>query len=273
MQTVPFIYSAHHAGTSFGEFSHRTALTEQQQYELSDYGTAETVAQNGILTLVAPYSRGLVDLNRAPDDPDRFVERTPKRPDALPIWQPDQEPTEEEKRRIDRGIYHQYHQQINDAITASSERLVVVAWDNAGHYVIGKNRHGHDVTMPPFIISNHGQENSSRSDSWAETSCDPVLLDLLAKYLRKQLATNGLPSSVHMNLVFKGGYISEHYNTLRHPEIKSAETKNPTVQSFQVEYDGTMTQDAQGEQDPDKQEALRQAFEAAVVGTWTQYMD
>ena len=79
-KVLPVIYTAHHASHDFREFSDRCALSDEERVRFSDYGTDETVARNGLATLIAAHSRALGDLNRAPDDPGRFQEEDYARP-------------------------------------------------------------------------------------------------------------------------------------------------------------------------------------------------
>lgn len=267
------IYSAHHAGTDFGEWSNRTALDEELQIRLSDFGTAETAPQNGILTLIAKYSRGLVDLNRAPNDPSRFPKTTSQGDNPKEIWLPGQTPSLEEQIDIDAGVYQPYHQALASALAQTDkDPALVVAWDNAGHYDIGRDIKGQPVTMPPVILSNRGAEGSGADLPNSPASCDSKLLQVLARNLQKQLRNHGLPNHVFLNLVFRGGYICEHYNTKRHTQDLASIGIAGEVQSLQVEYDGSMVCDQKTFiQAPEKAAALKSAFEVAFNTAYETY--
>jgi hypothetical protein len=149
---------------------------------------------------------------------------------------------------------------------------LVVAWDNAGKYVLGKDVKGYPVVMKPVILSNRGAEGDGADLPDSLASCDPRLLRLLARNVSHQLADQDLASQVFLNLVFRGGYVCEHYSTCRHPSELYEEGVDVEVQSFQVEYDGSMTCDQDTlEQSPEKVEALRHSFEEAVAITYESY--
>lgn len=266
---LPIQYSAHHASHNFGEFSARTALTPEQRERYSDYGTDYTVPTHGAIPpLFASYSRGVVDLNRAPDAPTLFPQQDFSEPTPNKIWQPGAESTQEERAAIFQKIYRGYHDQFlaNLRMLESRKRpIVVVAWDNTGHYEIGKNESGEAVMMKSFILSNKGSEGSSDSSVGELTTCDPNFLDEFAHQLRISLKNVGLPDEVFLNLVYKGGYIPEHYNTRRHPEL----AVNANVQSFQVEYDTILTHDQENlTPDFDNIVKIRIAFERAMNATY-----
>lgn len=279
-ETLPIQCSAHHASADFGQFSDRCALTEDQRVRFSDYGTADTVPWghesgetkvNFHIPLVAYRSRGLVDLNRAPESDTLFREVDFAKPTPNRIWKPGQAPTEEEKLCARREIYEFFHGQMLVNIRNFDRPGLVVAWDNTAHYEIGKNEAGQMTMMRPFILSNKGAEGSTDVSEEARgkgevTTCDPGFLTEFAMELRKSLKKYGLPDEVFLNLVYKGGYVPEHYNTRRHPEIDVPQA----VQSFQVEYDTILTHDQQTlERDSQKMVQMRLAFERALYNSYT----
>ncbi len=265
---LPVVYTAHHAGTDFGAFVDRTVLDERGRVMMADYGTELTVPLNGIDTHIASHSRALVDLHRGPNDPGRFFDRTSPREFGEPIWKPGQEPNSEERTTLHQTIWEPFHESILRSLRKTDRDKVVVAWDNAGPYRIGSSESGEEVFMKPFILSNHGREGSGEAHPGHTPSCDPTLLETLARNLRVTLAENNLPNEVHLNLVFAGGYIAEHYNTLRHaPELLAAGVIG-NVHSFMVEYDGSMiTNQRTLLPFNGKAEALRDAFSRAMTQT------
>ena len=94
---VPVIYSAHHASYDFGTFADRCALLPEERKRYCDLGTEQTVPRNGIQTFIGEYSRGLIDLNRAPDAPTLFPEYDFARPKPHPIWREGEGLSEEER--------------------------------------------------------------------------------------------------------------------------------------------------------------------------------
>jgi N-formylglutamate amidohydrolase len=263
-EKLPIQYSAHHASDDFRDFSHRTNLTPEQRTRYSDYGTEFTVPTHGITpALKGTHSRGVIDLNRAPDAPTLFPEKDFAKPKPNAIWKPGQEPTPEERASVFGSVYQSFHNQFLSnlrSLEKEKKPVMVVAWDNTAHYNIGKNEAGEETMMQPFILSNKGDEG--KGDSKIETTtCDPRFLEEFAIELRKSLKKFGLPDEVHLNLVYKGGYIPEHYNTRRHPELGV----DALIGSFQVEYDTILTHDQETlAPDYDGMIKVRLAFQQAM---------
>lgn len=269
---VPVIYTAHHASHNFGTFADRVALTLEQQLRFSDYGTAETVPTNGIMTLVAEHSRALGDLNRDPDDDGRFAEQDYGRPDRHDIWRAGQSLTADEKRHCQSAFYEPFHAEIVNQLQRQTAPTFVVAWDNTAHYVVGNNDAGQAVMMPPFVLSNRGLEENAAAGSDEASSCDPRFLELLAQNFRQELRQAGLPHEVHLNLVMKGGYICRQYSTLRNEASLRQLGITCPVQSLQLEYDTAITHDQITLQPkPDRMAALQTAFNNAIAATCAAY--
>jgi N-formylglutamate amidohydrolase len=268
---VPVIYTAHHASYDFHEFSHRVALTEKQKVQFSDYGTADTVPHNGIATFIAQHGRALGDLNRDPDDPNRFQTQDYAQPQRHPIWYDHQELIDAEKSYCQSTYYEPFHASIVAELQKQSRPTFVVAWDNTAHYTIGKNEAGEDVLMKPIILSNRGDEETAHNNSEA-TSCDPQFLEILADNLRIELQNHGLPNEVHLNLVFKGGYICRQYSSIRNPDFMRQNNIAVQVQSLQVEYDTALTHNQETlEPNSGNVAALRKAFSDAIASTIETY--
>jgi hypothetical protein len=217
-QEVPVIYTAHHASHDFHEFAERSNLTEEEVMRFSDYGTAETVPTNGIVSIVAEHSRALSDLNRDPDDPGRFQDADYHKPDRHPIWLPGQALTATDKVACQARFYTPFHDEITKRLAARDSPTYIIAWDNTAHYDIGQNEAGETVVMKPFILSNRGAEGHADSPN-EQTSCDPEFLQQLAENFAITLGQYALPNEIHLNLVMKGGYICRTYSTLRNPEL------------------------------------------------------
>jgi len=263
---VPVIYTAHHASHDFGEFSDRVALTDEQRLRFSDYGTAETVPDNGIISLIADRSRGLGDLNRDPDDPGRFQLQDYGQPTRHDIWKNGMHLTDEEKAYCQSTIYEPYHDAIIEQLRQRREPTFVIAWDDTAHYMIGDYTHGKHHMMRPFILSNRGQEGSGDEGPDEPVSCDPHLLRMIAEGFAKELGARGLPNEVSLNFVMKGGYICRRYSTLRNADELRELGVTANVQSLQIEYDTILTHD-QTSLVPDREKiaALKQAFSVAVA--------
>jgi N-formylglutamate amidohydrolase len=265
-EKLPIVYSAHHAGRKFGAFSTRVELTPEQQFRYSDYGTAETAPRNGTL-LVGEYSRGLIDLNRAPDNSQLFPTEDFARPTRNKIWLPGQELTEDERKTVLRTVYEPYHDQILNTVRTFTKPGLVVAWDNTAHYIIGKDEAGNSQEMRPFILSNRGREGSTEGDG-ETTTCDPAFLQEFGYKFAKALRAHGLPDEIYFNFVFKGGYIAQHYNTRTNPDLHTQ-----PVQSFQLEYDSALTHDQQTlEPNLQAMQGIQSSFEHAIYETYSNFL-
>lgn len=267
------LYSAHHASADFKEYQHRCALTRKQQIQFSDLGTRETVPKHAKY-LLGTYSRGVVDLNRAPDNPTLFPTIDFGNPTGHKVWTNGMELTDEEKKKIVETIYAPYHQGILTAIQQFNQPGIVVAWDNTAPYEIGSE------LMRPFILSNNGDRESGDAVNQKKVlTCDPRFLEELAHELRIALKKHGLVDEVHLNTYNypdpnnECAYIANHYNTFR--EGNNLNVSQP-IHSFQVEYDTSITHDPETlEPYEGKMEKLKAAFEEAMeraylnLLTWT----
>jgi len=269
MSSIPILYSAHHCSSDFGKFSNRSALSAEQRKRLSDCGTDLTVPLHGKV-LLAGYSRGIVDLNRPLDRIDLFRDTDFADPPNR-IWIPSQEPTPNEREDIIQRIYRSYHDCILRCLQELSHEhrsIVVVAWDNMGRYPLRGDGSLRPGLIVPVVLSNCGTNGSTDKDGQQQepTSCSPVILYALAAEFRTALLACGFSSDIadgiHFNLPkFKGGYICEHYNTRRHPELHV----DADVQSLQVEYDIALTHNPGTlKTDNDATHRLRQAFAMAM---------
>ena len=221
--------------------------------------------RNGVSHLKSKASRGIIDLNRAPDSDELF--RT-KDFENNPIWKPGQEPTEKEQTASRRTLYNPYHNQIQAAVERLKGPGWVVAWDNTADKLIGPTEQNEDIQMPDIILSNMGEENNAGSESEI-TSRDPLLLELLVQKLELELEKHHLPLEIKLNLVFQGGYIAEHYNTRRHPGIMPTDHE---LQSFQIEYNTRLTHDQQTlKPKPEGIRLVREVFEGTLGEAWRSY--
>ncbi|MBP6038303.1 MAG: N-formylglutamate amidohydrolase [Candidatus Saccharimonas sp.] len=265
--SLPVIYTAHHASHDFHEFSQRCTLTDEERIRFSDYGTAETVPRNGIAALVASHSRALGDLNRDPDDAGRFQEYDYARPSRNPIWLPGKTLSEKEKAELHQRFYIPFHNEIIHQLRAVTQPMLVVAWDNTADYIIGKNNVGDDVQMPSFVLSNRGGEETAETSD-EETSCDPLLFTTLRDNFVRELQSAGLPHDVHLNLVYRGGYITRRYSTRRAAKALHELGITQPIQSLQLEYNTKLTHDQITlDPNPEAITRLRQAFERAIDQT------
>lgn len=259
---LPIIYSAHHASHNFGEYSDRCGLTLDQRKRYCDLGTADTVPENGIVTLIGTHSRGIVDLNRAPDKATLFLKEDFARGKPHAIWLPGAAPMSSEKRDLKESIYDVYHGEIYRIVTERCEKAkdtLVIAWDNTADYVIGQDVSGCDVHMPSIILSNNGTEGGCVGP---QITCDSDFLQALGLAFEKTLEAVGLPHDVRYNQVFRGGYITQHYtNFTKHNSAYGG----ARVQSLQVEYNMAMTHNQKTlEEDVEAMQKLKYAFSESI---------
>lgn len=261
---VPVIYTAHHASHDFHDYAARVALTPEQQIRFSDYGTADTLPHNGIVSIIAEHSRALGDLNRDPDDEGRYQTHDYGQPERHAIWLADQALTDHDKQQCDAKFYQPFHDKIIEYLAAQTRPVYVVAWDNTAHYTIGTDDSGQPVTMKPIILSNRGDDGTTIGSS-EQVSCDPRLLELLAEALKPELAARDLPNDIFYNHVMRGGYICRQYSSLRNAAFLQHHNITQNVQSLQVEYDASITHDPVTlEPNQVAIDALQEAFAAAL---------
>jgi N-formylglutamate amidohydrolase len=260
---IPFIFTAHHASDNFAEFSDRCALSPLERKAYSDYGTDITVPKIGSCAIIAEVSRGLVDLNRFPDDPTRFATTDFASPPNT-IWRSDQQPTTTERHAIVDTYFAPFHNAVKDAIDEHSGLTFVVAWDNTADKIIGQNDTGEDVRMPAIILSNNGTEGSAENHDGLQATCDARLLELAAKTISDELGKSGFANEVCLNLVFKSKFIAQNYSTY------GRQAEKP-IQSFQVEYSSALTHDQQTLKDLGRMEDFREAMERALITAYEQY--
>lgn len=259
-ERLPVIYSAHHASADFGKFADRSNLSDEERTRFSDYGTAETVPTNGILTLRAKYSRGVIDLNRGLGDPNIFPTQDFS-PRAKTIWREGQELSQREKEKIIDTVWLPYHDQILEAIREIDRPGLVVGWDNTAHKLIHKDM-GHSVEMKPFILSNNGSLDSAKSDlrTGEPTTCEPEFLEELAEKFKKELHGRGLKVDIYLNHYMKGRYIVRRYNSFHKPNLSEHQ-----VQALQVEYDTLLTHDQKTlEPYTESMRDIKESFEDAI---------
>lgn len=249
---LPIIYSVPHNSINVGAYMNRIALTPEQLLRFSDYGTELTVPRNGY-TVIAEYSRALGSLNQPPKSAKKFPIHDFHQPQSHNVWKKGEELTDEEKKLLIQSIHDPYYAQIQNLISNTQRDSILVDWHNTAHYIIGKDEKGKKQMMKPIILSNRGNENSSEGK---KITCEPQLLEAVAKILAKELMLRNLPNEVYCNHVYKGGNIIETFNTHYNPDLHSF-----TVNAFQVEYDTIITHDQENlKPNEENIRKLREAF-------------
>lgn len=265
-ESLPLIVTAPHASHDFGDFQSRLALTPEQVYRYSDYGTDESAPTTGLHLIVATQSRGLGDPNRSPDNPLLFAEADFAKPSPNRLWNPGEELTEREKLALSAIHYTDYHAHIEKAAMEATDKrkTLVVSWHNTADYVIGKDGQGNDIQMPDIVLSNLGDEH--RADSAKNiVSCDPELLEALKDTFANELREANITDDVHTNYGFFGGYDAQRYSSKRNPSDFKGKHE---LQALQVEYNTKLTHDQETlEEIPGRLQALREAFERAIEKT------
>jgi hypothetical protein len=100
--------------------------------------------------------------------------------------------SEAEKNELHARFYKPFHGEIVTQLRPANKPVIVVAWDNTAHYVIGKNKSNEEVTMPSFVLSNRGGEETAEADD-EPTSCSAELLTTLKYYFEHKLAIRTNP--------------------------------------------------------------------------------
>ena len=207
--SVPLLISMPHVGTVIAPEVAAQMLPVAQEKADTDWHLPllyEMAQQLGASTMVAEYSRYVIDLNRAPDNASLYPgqDTTGLCPvdtfHQQALYASENLPSEAEvQRRID--LYWQpYHQQLQ----AELQRLLdlhgcVVLWD----------AHSIASVVPRFFDGKLPDLNFGTAD---QRSCSPDLQQALAHQLQ-QLALSGsaMQYSHVFNGRFKGGYITRHY--------------------------------------------------------------
>jgi N-formylglutamate amidohydrolase len=250
----PVIYTVEHASANLHRFAERCALSPNDVRRFSDYDTELTVpSTNATATVISGHSRALGDANRPPNNEELFPLQDFGKP-RNNVWLPGRELTKSEQRALRKKYYDPYHNAIISQLKKAPPELAI-------------NDDGKPVMMPSIILSNRGLPDTAEIGDELVT-CNPELLRSLGFELSKQLGLAGLASDVCLNYVFKGGYATQRYSSLRNSgELKSLGIGN-FVQSLQVEYNTRLTNDQKSlEPNLMAMRALSSAFEKALAIT------
>lgn len=204
--TLPLLISMPHPGTALTDGVATGLTTRGQRLEDTDWYIPElyqSVAEFGASTLVAGYSRYVVDLNRPADDkplyntattglfPDIFF-------DGEPLFIPAGQPSSREQAQTLSSIWQPYH----DTLAAELTRL----HDKFG-YVLLWDAHSIRSMIPRLFDGRLPDLNFGTADG---SSCDPALSQALMNCC-ENLPVD-MPQYSHvLNGRFKGGYITRHY--------------------------------------------------------------
>jgi N-formylglutamate deformylase len=208
---IPLIVSIPHTGTVLpAEIAAELASDEMRRQPMTDWhldSLYEFLPELGVTSLVAVYSRFVVDLNRAPQPqalyPGRFEtglvpERTfqgetihARRPDAAAI---------EARKREYHAPYHARLLALVDEMRARFGRVVLVD----AHSVASKASLLHGELVEDIFLGNRDG-----------ATCSDWLMDLL----ERSFAGHGL--RVSRNHPYKGGYITDHYGRL--PDVEAVQ--------------------------------------------------
>ncbi len=171
-------------------------MTDWHLHKLYDF-----LASIGVISIHATYSRFVVDLNRPPDSrplyPGRFetglvATRTFYGDD---IWLSSPDSAEIEQRR---ALFHApYHEKLEELLEGQREKFGQVFLIDA-HSVSSKPSLLHGALTDDIYLGNRDG-----------SSCEPWLIDTVAS----SMESNYL--HVARNNPYKGGFITEHYGSLR----------------------------------------------------------
>jgi len=148
--------------------------------------------------------------------------------------------SEAEKNELHARFYKPFHGEIVTQLRAADKPVLVVAWDNTAHYVIGKNKSNEEVTMPSFVLSNRGGEETAEADG-EPTSCSAELPTTLKYYLStsSRYATNPLISISFLSTVvgtshatIPHGATQRSYAFMAFPTLYSPSRSSTILQSL-----------------------------------------
>ncbi|WP_423680578.1 N-formylglutamate deformylase [Undibacterium sp. WLHG33] len=203
---VPLLISMPHVGTTIPADIAAQMLPVAQEKADTDwhlpllYNMAQEL---GASTLIAEYSRYVIDLNRAPDNANLYPgqDTTGLCPvdtfSKQPLYLPDQLPTEREIQRRISAYWQPYHQQLQAELARLRRQYGrVVLWD--AHSIASVVPRFFDGTLPDLNFGTADQK-----------SCAAALQQRLADCL--QSAGDAQSYSHVFNGRFKGGYITRQY--------------------------------------------------------------
>lgn len=263
----PVIYTVEHASANLHRFAERCALSPNDVRRFSDYDTELTVpSTNATATVLSGHSRALGDANRPPNNEELFPFQDFGKP-RNNVWLPGQELTESEQRALRKKYYDPYHNAIISQLKKAPPEVLLVSWHNTANKQLATDESGNPIMMPSIVLSNRGLPDTTEQADELVT-CSPELLRSLGIELSKQLSLVGLANDVCLNYVFRGGYATQRYSSLRNSgELKSLGI-GAFVQSLQVEYNTRLTNDQKSlEPNLMAMRALSSAFEKALAIT------
>ncbi|UKN02131.1 N-formylglutamate amidohydrolase [Paracrocinitomix mangrovi] len=200
---VPVILSIPHCGTSFPDEIVDQYLTDQvNSIDDTDWYLQDLydfVAEMGITTVYAKYSRWVIDLNRDPEsaplyNDGRIITGLTTTTDFLgnPIYKEGNEPDQTEIERRLNLYYWPYYQQIQELLDERIQQFgKVLLWD--AHSIREKVPTIRKDPFPQMILGDNDQ-----------TSADQKLID-------KTLENLSSKYQVNHNDPFKGGHITRYF--------------------------------------------------------------
>lgn len=238
---LPLITSATHNSINFEKFADRVALDSWHISEFSDIYTADTVYNPDALgNVVAKVNRAIGIYNR-PREFSSFFEK-----DFLGnlIWKEGKELSNDEKKYCIENYYNPYYDEIKKLIKLSKKKGFekVLLWDqhDTGDFdpKSGKrdrNLPGENRTMPKFILSNFGLENTGGTNpEEGYITCPPEFIKTV-----QQLIADGFDlktSEIEINTSYKGGNIIQYFGNPKN-------NFGNKVVAIQIEYNRGMVMD------------------------------
>ncbi|MFZ6774168.1 N-formylglutamate deformylase [Undibacterium sp. SXout7W] len=212
--SVPLLISMPHAGTVIAPEVAAQMLPVAQEKADTDWHLPllyNMAQQLGASTIVAEYSRYVIDLNRAPDNASLYPgqDTTGLCPvdtfHKQALYAPENLPSADEVQRRIAAYWQPYHQQLQTEL----ERLL----DLHGHVVLW-DAHSIASVVPRFFEGKLPDLNFGTAD---QQSCSPDLQRALQQALtqRSQQSATALTYSHVFNGRFKGGYITRNYGQPR----------------------------------------------------------
>ena len=180
----------------------------------------------GVSTLVAQYSRYVIDLNRPPDDAPLYASATTGLYpatlfDGSPLFRDGEEPSAGERARYLAEIWTPYHQVLADELARMKAEFGYALLFDA-HSIRSFVPRLFEGRLPDFNLGTHDGN-----------SCDPGLAEKL------MAVCSAVQDYSHvLNGRFKGGYITRHYGQpAQHIHAVQLELTQCTYMDEQVPFD------------------------------------
>ena len=202
---LPFAISVPHCSSLIHEdIRPSIALTDKEIRESTDLGTRELFTRLPVrATLMAQWSRLMVDLNRDPHQRDSRGVVPDEDYYGRRIFKENCRPGEEEVERRLRKYYRPYHNRLKAAIQGPDAKVL---FDCHSLTRIGPPGAPDPQKMrKDIVLGNNGDHKGDVNSSLGETTCPMATLKMMREVFK------GTGFSVSLNHPYSGGFITKHY--------------------------------------------------------------